>query len=59
MKTVLVVGTPYFPGELANALDRAGRDQLAAEKTLAAAAAASRRCCRLNPRRAQLRLSLA
>jgi UDP-GlcNAc:undecaprenyl-phosphate GlcNAc-1-phosphate transferase len=34
--------TRYFPGELANALDRAGRDQLAAEKTLAAAAAASR-----------------
>jgi UDP-GlcNAc:undecaprenyl-phosphate GlcNAc-1-phosphate transferase len=28
--------TRYFPGELANALDRAGRDQLAAEKALAA-----------------------
>ncbi|MGB9105480.1 MAG: MraY family glycosyltransferase [Terriglobales bacterium] len=34
--------TRYFPGELANALDRAGREQLAADKTLAAAAAAGR-----------------
>lgn len=34
--------TRYFPGELANALDCAGRDQLVAEKALAAAAAAGR-----------------
>lgn len=34
--------TRYFPGELANALDRAGREQLAAGKALSAAAAAGR-----------------
>ena len=34
--------TRYFPGELATALDRAGRDQFVAEKALAAATVAGR-----------------